>query len=185
VAEQGFIKGTSVALTLDLVRERGGEEALRELAQALPPEVRLLLPEDFRPLATQQFPFEAWGEILLAAEDLFGRTQSIVRESSRRGYRKLFQTTYRSWVKDGDPMESIRRMPRLWQQVTTGIGTLDVEERDGHPVIVARLEMPQRYRPLAEERLCGTIEALVEAAGGSARVRCVRQGAASEFQLLA
>jgi hypothetical protein len=178
-----MIKGTSISLTLDLVRERAGEEGIALLVERLPPPVRQMLPEDMRPLATELFPFEAWAEILIAAEALFGHPRSIVRESSRRGYKKLLATTYRMWVKEGDPIETVRRIPRLWQQVTTGIGTLAVEDRPDGLVVLLDLEVDVRYRGVTEERVAGTIEAMIEAAGGTGSVTIVRSDGRAEYQV--
>jgi hypothetical protein len=181
--DEAFVKGTSLAVTIDLVRERGAE-AIARLAEALPPDVRAALPEDLRPLATERYPFRVWAEVLLAAEALYGDPQSIVRESSRRGYRKLFRTMYRTWVKDGDLAESLRGMPRFFGQVTGGIGTLAIEERPHGPVLVLALSVDPRYREIGEERLAGCLEALLEAAGFDAAVAIDRIEGRSELSAI-
>lgn len=165
-AKVGFAKGTSIAVTLDLVRERGGERAIADLASRLPPEVREALGDDLRPIATARYPFEAWIEVLIAAEAIFGA--GFVRESSRLGYEKLLATTYRSTVVPGDAAATLRRMPRLWEQLTVGIGRVEVADRDGETVVIVELEIPDRFKRTATERVAGLVEALVAAAGSPA-----------------
>ena len=170
------VKGTSLELTIELVRKRHGEEGIHELREALPSDVKETLAEDLRVLPTTPYPFRTWAEVLLAAEERFGRPMSIARESARVGYRTLLVTTYANWVRKGQPLESVRRLPLLWEQVTKGLGTYEVVERDAQSVIIRlRLDVDPRYRAITEERCAGVVEAMVEASGGRARVRLVRE----------
>jgi len=172
-------KGTSISVTLDLVRERGGEEAIHELAARLPTEVRDAIGREMRPLATSLYPFDVWIEVLLAAEALFG--EAFIRESSRHGYAKLFAGTYRSSVVAGDPTATLARLPRLWAQLTDGIGTIEVEP-SGLGVHV-ELAIPDRYKRLAYERVAGLVEALVAATGCEVVARVSAKGRGVEIRV--
>jgi hypothetical protein len=172
------VKGTSLELTVELVRLRHGPTGIAELRAALPADVRGELPEDLRVLPAMAYAFRTWAEVLLAAEELYGRPISIARESARNGYRRLLKTTYARWVRDGEPLESIRRLPHLWEQVTKGLGKYEVIDGDpGTLVVRLQLEVEPRYRQITEERCAGVVEAMGEAAGGKVRVRRVVDGA--------
>lgn len=178
------VKGTSLELTVELVRRRHGEAGIAELVAALPGDVRASLPGDLRVLPTEQYPFRTWAEVLLAAEALFGKPLSIARESARSGYRTLLVTTYANWVRPGAPLDSVRRLPLLWDQVTKGLGVYEVLERDAASVVVRlRLAVDPRYRAITEERCAGVIEAMIEAAGGRGRVRLVREPDHSDLEV--
>ncbi len=167
------VKGTSLQLTVDLVRDRHGESGIARLVEHLREDVRAALPGDLRVLPSQSIPFEVWAEVLLTAEQLFGAPRSIARDSSRFGYRRLLQTTYANWVKHGQPIESVKRMPLLWEQVTKGLGEYEVFERGDDLVVRVKLNVPPRYRALTEERVLGTIEAMLEATGATFQTRLV------------
>lgn len=170
------VKGTSLQLTIDLVRQRHGDEGVARLRAALPEDVQAELPADLAMLPAAKHSFRAWAELLLAAEDLYGTPISIARESARVGYRRLLSTTYASWVRHGEPRASVARLPHLWDQVTVGLGTYEVlGEDDGPLVIRLRLAVEPRYRAITEERCAGVVEAMAEAAGGRAKVRLDRQ----------
>lgn len=173
VVQNKTVKGTSLLLTLDLVRERHGDAGLRSVLDALPHELRGQLPAQILP--SQQFPFHLWAEVLLTAEHLFGHPLSIARESARKGYRKLFQTTYANWVRRGEPLEALRLMPRLWEQVTKGLGEYEVADAEDGLVVTVRLHVEERYRVVTEERVAGTLEAMIGACGGVGTVRVVRR----------
>lgn len=169
------VKGTSLELTIELVRRRHGDEGIRELHRALPEDVRDELPPDLRVLPTNPYPFRTWAEVLLAAESLLGKPLSIARESARSGYRTLLSSTYANWVRRGEPLESVRRLPLLWDQVTKGLGTYEVIERGPQSVAVRlRLAVEPAYRAITEERCAGVVEAMIEAAGARGQVRIVR-----------
>ncbi len=166
----GTIKGTSIQLTLELVRKRHGDDGVRRVIEGLPAPVREMLPPALAFLPASTWPFELWAELLVSAEDAFG---SIARESARLGYAELLRTAYRNWVRPGDPAASIRNMPHLWRQVTSGLGDYEAVERGASelPSIRVRLHaVAPRYRTVTEERVAGTLEAMVEAAGARARV---------------
>ena len=67
--------------------------------------------------------------------------------------------------------------------MTRGVGTLGVEERGGRVVVVVRLEVDPRYRAIAEERVAGTIEALIDAAGGVGTVTLLRVAHHAEYHV--
>jgi len=173
------VKGTSLLLTLDLVRERHGEDGLRAVFEALPREIRDQLPAQILP--SQPFPFAVWAELLLTAEHLYGASQSIARESARKGYRRLFQTTYANWVRKGHPVEAVHLMPRLWDQVTKGLGEYEVEDSPEGPIVTVRLHVEERYRVITEERVAGALEAMVAACGAVGLVRIVRRRLKTEM----
>lgn len=166
------VKGTSLQLTIDIVRKRHGDEAVARLREALPGDVCDALPDDLVILPAAKYEFRVWAELLLAAEELFGKPISIARESARTGYRGLLAGTYASWVRHGQPRESVARLTYLWEQVTTGLGTYEAIDEPGEPLIIrVRLTVDPRYREITEERCAGVVEAMAEAAGGRARVR--------------
>lgn len=169
-----WTKGTAVAVTLDLVRDRWGDDGIAKLSAALPKSVREALGAELRAIATARYPFEVWIEVLLAAQSLFG--SAVVRESSRVGYRELLRTTYRSIVRDDDPAETLRRLPRLWAQITEGIGNVEVVENEDTMQVLVDLEIPERHWPIGYERVAGLVEALIEAGGGTATVHVTTRG---------
>lgn len=179
------VKGTSLQLTIELVRQRQGDGALADLYAALPADVQAQLPRDLVLLPSIHYPFRVWGELLLAAEEKYGKPISIARESARSGYRRLlFNGTYARWVRPGDPRESIKRLPHLWDQVTTGLGVYDViEGPESALAIRLRLAVEPRYRAITEERCAGVVEAMAEAAGGRARVRLERTDEYTDLQI--
>ncbi len=164
------IKGTSLAVTLELVRERFGDEGVLAVQTRMPPKERAELPDDMRPLPSSTYAFEVWAELLLAIDAVYGQPKSLVRESSRIGYSKLLRSTYRNWVHPDDVRATLRRLPLLFEQVTRGIGTLEYVERDGRILILGHYDVCQRYRAIVVERVAGTIEAAIEVAGGHGRV---------------
>lgn len=172
------IKGTSINMTVDFVRAERGEVGVAAMRSALPPAVQQALPPDLRVLPATQWSFETWAEVLLGAERLFTGVGSIARRTARQGYTALLATAYKNWVVPGDPQKSLQRMPRLWKQVTSGLGDYDVAPSDEPDQVVIRLRLtvPERYRALTEERVAGTLEAMVEAASGHATVTVVPQG---------
>jgi hypothetical protein len=178
------VKGTSLNLTLDLVREREGDDAILMLVLGLPERVRKELPEDLVILPNEMVSFEAWAEVLVTAEALFGRERSIARESARRGYRQLFKTTYKRWVREGDPCEAIRRLPSLWEQVTKGIGTYEVEDLGpDEQVVHIVLAIEQRYHGVTIERAAGTLEAMIEACAARGTVETKRVVAGADLRV--
>lgn len=178
------VKGTSLQLTIDLVRQRHGDAGIATLWRALPEDVRAVLPPDLVVLPATSYSFRAWAELLLAAETHFGTPISIARESARSGYRRLLASTYARWVRRGDALESIKRLPHLWDQVTRGLGTYEVLESDDGPLVIRlRLAVDPRYRAITEERCAGVVEAMAEAAGGRARVRLERLESHTDLQI--
>ncbi len=139
------------------------------MVEALPPRVREQLPANLHFLPSSTWPFEVWAELLLAAETLFG---DFARASSREGYKELLRTVYKNWVRPGDAAESVRQLPHLWEQVTKGLGEYAVEDRGSDIVIQVRLlGVDERYREITEERVAGTIEAMIAASGRRGTVR--------------
>jgi hypothetical protein len=177
------IKGTSVTLTLDLVRREHGEEGLAKVVAAVPEHVREQLPVGLKFLPASTWPFEVWAELLLAAETLFGGERSFARLSAREGYEKLFRTTYKNWVRPGDPRASIRQMPHMWEQVTSGLGDYELVEEGEHLAIRVRLRVAPRYRAITEERVAGTLEAMIHAAGGQATITRTPHTATTELTI--
>jgi hypothetical protein len=158
-------------MTIDRVRARYGELGLDRLLSAIPPHMRDELPPDLHFLPSATFSFELWAELLLAADGLFS---DFARASSREGYAALLRTAYKNWVRPGDAVESIKRLPHLWEQVTKGLGEYEVFERDDAVVIRVKLNgVNDRYRRVTEERVAGTIEAMIKASGRRGTVRRV------------
>lgn len=179
------IKGTSILLTLDLVRELHGKEGVDAVLARLPEHIRKLLPTDAHVLPSVQYDFEAWAEVLLAAEELYGTPWSIARSSSRVGYRKLLKTTYANWPRPGEPLESIRRMPRLWEQVTKGLGEYEIVEcaSPREIKVLVTLHIASIYRTITEERVAGTLEAMIEASGAHGTVQLTRTANRAEYHI--
>jgi len=163
------IKGSSVNLTIERVRKRYGDVGLEKLVAAVPANVREQLPSDLRFLPSSLWSFELWAELLLAADELFG---DFARASSREGYGALLRTAYKNWVRPGDAVASVRRLPHLWEQVTKGLGDYEVIERENDVVIRVTLrDVDDRYREVTEERVAGTIEAMIAASGRRGTVK--------------
>lgn len=166
---QRTIKGSSVSITVERVRKLHGEAGLARLVEALPSDVRGELPADMRFLPASTWSFELWAELLLSADQLFGK---FARASSRDGYRQLLRTAYKNWVRPGDAEASVRRLPYLWEQVTKGLGHYEVIDRNGNIVIRVTLhDVPDRYRDVVEERVAGTVEAMIAASGRRGTVK--------------
>jgi hypothetical protein len=150
-------------MTIDRVRKRYGDGGVAQLLEALPAAVRDQLPENLHFLPSSTWSFEVWAELLVAAEELFG---DFARASSREGYRELLRTAYKNWVRPGDAVASVRRLPHLWEQVTKGLGEYQVEDRGSDILIRVKLNgIDERYRDVTEERVAGTIEAMIAASG--------------------
>ena len=107
------VKGSIVAARLRFVRERFGEDALRELIGDLSPLHRRQV--EARILPHRWVPFDLYLEVSLAIDRRFGQGDlALCREMGRFSADVNIPTLYRAFVRLGTPTFILRTAARLW-----------------------------------------------------------------------
>lgn len=108
------VKGSAITSRVRYVRDRFGEQALRQVKAALPAQHRTAL--DGKVLPHAWVPYELFVILNVEVDRLFGKGDlGLCREMGRYSAEVNLPTLYRIFYKLGTPMFIFSKAARLWQ----------------------------------------------------------------------